>query len=330
VLKFSAIVIRPESFQQGRSPTAMNIHASLAALPQPRFLMCPPRHFAVSYSINPWMDPKSWADSGAELHAVATRQWNGLHRALIRNGVAIETVKPEPGLPDLVFTANAAVVLDGKALLARFRHPERRREEPAYAAAFQALKARGLIGEVFEMPAGLALEGAGDCLWDAKHSLFWMGCGFRSDAAASAVVETRFGVPCVALKLADPSFYHLDTAFCPLPCGGVIYYPGAFTPDALELIEARVAPADRIALDPADAARFAANAVCFGRVVVLSSGSEALRASLERRGYIVVQTPLDAFLRSGGSACCLTLRLDRSSQQVEAAAVIAPRAVAAE
>ena len=192
----------------------MNIHASLATLPQPRFLMCPPQHFAVTYSINPWMDPKAWADSGAELHATAARQWQGLHRALVRHGAAIETVAPEPGLPDLVFTANAAVVLDGKALLARFRHPERRGEEPAYASAFRALKARGLIGEIFEMPEGLALEGAGDCLWDAARGLFWMGCGFRSDAAASAVVEERFGVRCVPLALADPSFYHLDTAFC--------------------------------------------------------------------------------------------------------------------
>jgi N-dimethylarginine dimethylaminohydrolase len=330
VLKFSALVIRPEIFQQGRFPTAMNIHASLATLPQPRFLMCPPRHFAVTYSINPWMDPRAWADSGAELHATAERQWKGLHRALLRHGAAVETVAPEPGLPDLVFTANAAVVLDGKALLARFRHPERRREEPAYAAAFRSLKARGLIGEISEMPEGLALEGAGDCLWDARRGLFWMGCGFRSDAAASAVVEEHFGVRCVPLALADPSFYHLDTAFCPLPCGGVIYHPGAFTPEALARIEALVAPGDRIALGQSDAAQFAANAVCFGRVVVLSSGSEALRASLEQRGYTVVQTPLQAFLRSGGSACCLTLRLDRSSQLAGAEAVTTLRAAAAD
>jgi N-dimethylarginine dimethylaminohydrolase len=291
----------------------MNIHATRATLPQPRYLMCPPRHFAVTYSINPWMDPGAWAGSGAALHATAERQWNALHRALLEYGALIEPVAAEPGLPDLVFTANAAVVLDGKALLARFRHRERQGEQPAYAAAFHALKARGLIGKVIEMPADVNLEGAGDCLWDARRGLFWMGTGFRSDPAAAAVVEGCFGVRCVPLTLADPSFYHLDTALAPLPCGGVIYHPGAFTPEALARIEALVAPADRIALEPADAARFAANAVCFGRVIVLSSASEALRADLERRGYTVVQTPLDAFLRSGGSACCLTLRLDHAA-----------------
>ena len=50
-----------------------------------------------------------------------------------------------PGLPDLVFTANAAVVLDRQALLARFRHPERQREEAHFEAAFRSLQAHGLL-----------------------------------------------------------------------------------------------------------------------------------------------------------------------------------------
>ena len=294
----------------------MNICSTLAEHPHPRYLMCSPQHFAVAYSINPWMDPKTWADSGDALHAKAARQWAGLYRALTRHGALIEEVEPASGLPDLVFTANAAVVLNGKALLARFRHPERQREQPVYAQGFRALEARGLIDEVIEMPDGVVLEGAGDCLWDGHRGTFWMGCGFRSDKAATAAVEENFGAGCVPLDLADPSFYHLDTAFCPLPCGSIIYYPGAFTSGARAAIEQQVAPADRIALDPADTARFAANAVCFGRVLVLSSCSGTLRGSLEQRGYAVVTTPLDTFLRSGGSACCLTLRLDARSRAV--------------
>jgi N-dimethylarginine dimethylaminohydrolase len=136
-------------------------------------------------------------------------------------------------------------------------------------------------------------------------------------------------VPCVALALADPSFYHLDTAFCALPCGAVVYYPAAFTPAALASIHERVAPEDRIALNDADARRFAANAVCVARTVVLSSCGEALRRTLEARGYAVVATPLDVFQRSGGSACCLTLRLDHRLRAASAAAVKpARRAVA--
>jgi N-dimethylarginine dimethylaminohydrolase len=294
----------------------MNIHATLGQPSQPRFLVCPPRHFAVTYSINPWMDPKAWAEHGAALYNAAQTQWAGLTRALAAAGAAIETLEPADGLPDLVFTANGAVVLDGKALLARFRFGERQREEPVFAAAFGALKARGVIEDIATLPDGVMLEGAGDCIFDSTRRLFWMGCGFRSDAGAACAVTETFGLRAITLPLADPNFYHLDTAFCALPCGGVIYYPQAFTDAALAAIHREVAPGDRIALGGADAARFAANAVCVERTIILSSASAALWRKLADRGYAVVETPLDVFQKSGGSACCLTLRLDHRSRSI--------------
>ena len=292
----------------------MNIHATLAEpSARPHLLMCPPRHFAVTYSINPWMDPQAWADRGGNLHAEAQRQWAHLHQALVSAGAAVDIVEPAAGLPDLVFTANAAVVLDRKVVLSRFRYPQRRDEEPVFAAAFAALAARGVVDDVFQLPEELILEGAGDCIWDAKRRLFWLGCGFRSDAAATPFLERQFGRPTLALPLAEACFYHLDTALCALPCGSVMYYPGAFTAAANATIEAQVAGEDRIALDLADAERFAANAVCVHNTIVLSSCGDRLRSMLQERGYAVVETPLAAFMRSGGSACCLTLRLNRRS-----------------
>jgi N-dimethylarginine dimethylaminohydrolase len=216
-------------------------------------------------------------------------------------------------------------VLDGKALLARFRHPQRQGEEPVYAAAFNALRSRGLIDEVVTLPPGVTLEGAGDCLWDAHRQLFWMGCGFRSGVEAREVVAEQFGVPCVALALADPAFYHLDTCFSPLPCGAVMYYPAAFTTEGLAQIHARVAPTQRIAIAAEDAAHFAANAVNFGRTILVSSCSETLRAQLKKRGYTVVEAPLTVFQRSGGSACCLTLRLDHQSAGMARGAIPAAK-----
>ena len=220
---------------------------------RPRFLMCRPRYFAVTYKINPWMDPAAWYQGGHVLHATAVQQWQGLFNALGARGARIELLEPEDGLPDLVFTANSAVVLDGKALLARFRYPQRQSEQPVFAAAFDILRRRGLIDEVTTLPPGVTLEGAGDCLWDAHRRVFWMGCGFRSEVEAGEVVAAQFGVPCVALPLTDPAFYHLDTCFSPLPCGAVMYYPAAFTTEALTLIHARVAPEQRIPIAPDDA-----------------------------------------------------------------------------
>lgn len=277
---------------------------------QAHLLMCEPAHFAINYSINPWMEPAKWATAA---HAVAVRQWSALQDALLNSGAAIEKVAPHAGLPDLVFTANAAVVLDRTALLARFRFPERQGEEPVFSAAFEELRKRGLIDRVIALPDGVVMEGAGDCLFDEARNLFWMGFGQRSDARAAEAVETAFGVPVVPLELADPRFYHLDTAFCPLPSGEVIYFPGAFTEQGRAAIEARVDEQSRIVLDEAEAVQFSANAVPLGRTIAMSRCSDRLRSELERRGYAVVATPLDTFLQSGGSAACLTLRLDRRS-----------------
>jgi N-dimethylarginine dimethylaminohydrolase len=283
-----------------------------------RFLMCRPEHFAVSYAINPWMDPQSWARD-ERAHAAAAREWAALHRELIELGGTVEHVPPAPGLPDLVFTANAAVVLDREVLLARFRHGERAREEPHFEAAFRSLQARGLVDAVRKLPGSVVLEGAGDCVWDATRELFWLGYGQRSDAAARRPVEDIFGREVVALELADPRFYHMDTALSALPGGEVMYLPEAFTAQGRGGISDRVAPHQRIEIGIEDGCRLAANAVCLGRTLIMSDCSERLRAELAERGYQVATTPLPSFLRSGGSAFCLTLRLDRQSVPVAAA-----------
>src|SRR5262249_42977595 len=136
------------------------------------------------YTINPWMRPQDWQPHETVLAAQARRQWAGLRRALLARGAEIDLVPAVERLPDLVFTANAAVVLDGKALLARFRHSERQPEEPHFRAMFHGLRARGLIGAVQELPEGMVLEGAGDCVFDRVRNLFWMGFGPRSDAVS--------------------------------------------------------------------------------------------------------------------------------------------------
>jgi N-dimethylarginine dimethylaminohydrolase len=287
--------------------------------PGGRFLMCRPEHFAVNYTINPWMDPASWA-CDERAHLAAAREWRALYQRLVELDASVEFVPPEPGIPDLVFTANAGVVLNRQVLLARFRHPERRREEPHFEAAFRALQARGLLDSRVKLPGDVVLEGAGDCVFDATRALFWMGYGPRSDAAASHVVADMFGHEVIALELADARFYHMDTALCPLSGGEVMYLPHAFTPAGLAIIHERVAPADRLELALEDGCRLAANGVCIGRNIIISGAGDRLRKDIEARGYRVLDTPLPSFLRSGGSAFCLTLRLDRQSVALPAPA----------
>lgn len=293
---------------------------------RPLILMTDPAGFDVSYAINPWMRPAVWRADADACAKAARRAFEALVLALRRAGARIEVIEGAPGLPDMVFPANAAVVLDGRALLGRFRPPERRGEEARFLAAFQALKARGLLTEVAQLPPGCFQEGAGDCLWDAGRGWFWAGYGQRSTRAGADAAAAFFGRRTVALELASPRFYHLDTCFCPLSGGEALYYPPAFTPRALAEIRARI-PADQlIEASGEDAAGLCVNAVSLGDTLVMATPPERLRDALRERGYRVEAVDLSPFILSGGAAFCMTLRLDQASADAPMAAAPAASA----
>jgi N-dimethylarginine dimethylaminohydrolase len=281
--------------------------------PRARILMSAPDHFEVSYTINPWMKPDTWQSQAETLRARSSSGWRTLTETLRDLGAELEMVPPEEGLPDLVFTANAAVILNGKALVATFRHPQRQPETAIYRRTFERLKARGVLEEVVDMPEGTVLEGAGDCVWDPVRETFWLGYGQRSDGDATALVRETFGFDVVPLKLVDPRFYHMDTCLCPLTGGQVLYWPDAFDSEGKAEIEARFGKDNLIAAPAEDAFSFAINAVNIGRDIVVATVTGQLRGRLEDYGYRLHTTPISDFNLSGGSAFCLTLKLDRVS-----------------
>lgn len=280
---------------------------------RPLFLMTDPRHFGVVYRINPWMRPDAWkADCAASLSA-AIRSSVTLRAALSTIGCRFELVGAVEGLPDLVFAANAGIILDGKVLLARFRHSERQGETAIFRAAFLQLQKRGLISQILELPQGVIQEGAGDCIWDAERGLFWAGYAQRSSASSIPAIEKAFGQPTVALELAGERFYHLDTCFCPLAGGKVMFFPPAFTPRALAAIYAHVRVQDRIEATDEEANAFCVNAVNIGRHIIMARAPESLYRKLGQLGYRLIEVDLAPFILSGGGAYCMTLRLDRRS-----------------
>jgi N-dimethylarginine dimethylaminohydrolase len=285
--------------------------------------MTDPSCFDVSYQINPWMRPTAWRPE--HLAAAQTASAN-LKAALKAAGAHVETIEAVRGLPDLVFPANAAVVLDGRVLLARFRHPERQGEEAVFRSVFARLKTRGLVAELIDLPEGVFQEGAGDCIWDADRHLFWAGFGPRSSKSSIGVISRTFDEEVVALELVSDRFYHLDTCFCPLAGGKVLYYPDAFTPKAQAAIRARVPEAHRIEATAREAEAFCVNAVNLGDRLIMARAPASLRAKLQARGYGLTEIDLDPFILSGGAAYCMTLRLDRTSQPQPAILAAAPLA----
>lgn len=264
------------------------------------FLMCPPEHFTVAYIINPWMHGNLRRID----NAVAKQQWRSLYDA-ISDLATVRLVLPQPGSPDMVFTANAGLVKGRRFLVSRFRYPERQYEEPYFADWFMD---RGY--EVSLMPRDVPFEGAGDALFDRGDGLLWMAHGHRSISGAREVIRERIGVEVETLRLTDTRFYHLDTCFCPLDGGYLLYYPPAFDEPSRAAIEKRVPAARRIAIGEEDALAFACNAVNIDTTVIVNRATPGFVKALAAKGFEVVQTPLSEFMKAGGSAKCLTLRLD--------------------
>jgi N-dimethylarginine dimethylaminohydrolase len=256
--------------------------------------MCSPEHFAVTYAINPWMEPEKPTDA-----ARAMRQWARLRQVYLDLGHDVRTIEPVAGLPDMVFAANGAIVIGGKVLGARFRYPQRAAEADAYMDWFRD------SGYAEVRTPEHVNEGEGDILFTGSALL--AGYGFRSDQAAAGELTDAFGLPVVSIRLVDPRFYHLDTALCVLDPGTAMYYPAAFD-DAgraaiaeqfTELIEAKDEDAEVLGL----------NAVSDGLHVVLPVQARGLAAQLSEYGFEPVGVDMSEVLKGGGGPKCCTLEL---------------------
>lgn len=279
-------------------------------MPAPLLLLVDPSHFDVSYAINPWMQPGEWARDPHGMRRAARRAFEDLCTALQAAGCDLEVAPGAAQLPDMVFPANAAVVLDGRAIVARFRHPQRQGEEAHFLGIFEDLKERGILKEVAQLPGGCFQEGAGDCIWDPVRQHFWGGYGPRSKREAIDVIADFFKREIVPLELVSDRCYHLDVGFCPLSGGEVLYFPGALSAAALATLHARVPPELRIEASEDDLAHFSVNAVCAGRHIVMNRTTGRLRKELGGRGYTVHEVDLAPYVLSGGGAFCMTLRLN--------------------
>ncbi|MEO0574199.1 MAG: dimethylarginine dimethylaminohydrolase family protein [Pseudomonadota bacterium] len=267
-----------------------------------KILMCPPDYFTVANVINPWMA----GNEGQLDQARAQKQWQNLVDALSEHAEVV-TMPAQRDLPDMVFTANAGAVYGNKAIASHFMPHERRPEEQYFKEWF-----RDNGFELLDLDEKLGFEGAGDCLIDRGGPWLWTGFGFRTEIEAHPAIAAFFGRELVSIRLTDPRFYHIDTCFCPLTDGFLMYHPPAFDFDSRLAIEQRVPPHKRIIVDTIDAGNFACNAVNVGQQIFVHQASAPLKAQLMLLGFHVHEVDLSEFLKSGGSAKCLTLKLSES------------------
>ncbi len=265
-------------------------------LTRPTILMCPPDYYGIEYEINPWMSRSRQSDPEQ-----SREQWHALHSRLQTLDVDIRQLTPVQGLPDLVFTANAGFVFQNTVFLSRFRHEARQGETPVDAEWFSQA---GF--QTVEVPPDWSFEGAGDALF-CGDTLF-AGYLIRSDAGAMQWLAERIGCRVIPLQLVDDYYYHLDTCFCPVTPTTAIVYSPAFDVYARKALGEHIP--NLIEVETEEARRFACNAVVVGRDVVLNDGCPQLERDLNSHGFRTHATPLGEFIKAGGSAKCLTLRLD--------------------
>jgi N-dimethylarginine dimethylaminohydrolase len=232
-------------------------------------LLCSPDYYGIEYEINPWMSRARGVEA-----ALAKKQWEQLHATLSRLDCKVHVIAPQPGLPDMVFTANAGLTVGREFMPSNFRHKERAGEQPFFAKWMQQ---HGY--EVHWLPENLYFEGEGDALF-GRDVLF---CGY----------------------LVDPRFYHLDTCFCPLPDGGAFWFPDGFDEYGQRAIREHVT--DLIDVAPEEAVHFSCNAVVIERNIVLPEGAPKLVTKLQERGYRCHALPMSEFIKAGGACKCLTM-----------------------
>jgi N-dimethylarginine dimethylaminohydrolase len=255
--------------------------------------MTPPTFFTVEYAINPWMDTSTRVDSH-----LAMNQWETLRQTYKDLGHTVEVVEPVAGLPDMVYAANGGLIVDGKAVVARFAYPERAGESVAYAEwmgrhGFHPIETRHVN------------EGQGDLL--VVGSIVLAGYGFRTDRRAHHEIAAAVGMPLVSLELVDPRFYHLDTALAVLDETTIAYYPPAFTEESrARLLE--FFP-DAIEVATPDAYVLGLNAVSDGLNVVHPAAATGFAGQLCDAGFVPIGVDLSELLKGGGSIKCCTLEV---------------------
>ncbi|MCV2395102.1 arginine deiminase-related protein [Actinotalea sp. M2MS4P-6] len=261
------------------------------------FLMCRPTYFTVSYEINPWMNKTIEVDTD-----LAIRQWDTLRETYLSWGHTVELIDPLPGLPDMVYAANGATVVDGLVYSANFRHPERQPEGPAYQKWFAD------AGYLTHTAAEIN-EGEGDIL--VVGDVILGGSGFRTDPAAHRELADLTGHEVISLELVNPHFYHLDTALTVLdsdPAHPMIaYHPAAFSAASQQVLADRFP--DAIHVSAADAAHLGLNAVSDNRRVVVAPLATGYAAQLRAAGFEPHPVDTSELLKGGGGAKCCTLEI---------------------
>ena len=270
-----------------------------------QILRCTPKFFDVSYVINPYME----AGLGNVNKEKAQQEWDALTRLYDELGIDYQVIEGQPGFPDMVFTANVALTFKGPngekcVLMSNMAKDERKGETPFFEAWFRE---HGY--QIHKLPAHLSCSGTGDILYNANRSFLWGGHGFRTQPETHREVEKITGLEVKSLHLIDPWFYDLDTCLAPITTELAMCSLSAFDQASQELIRAHFK--DLIELTEEEGRNFTCNSHILAdrKLIIMNGRSPRVIKELENRGFTVLVSPTDEFLKAGGSVACMKMVL---------------------
>lgn len=270
-------------------------------------------YFALDSPINPYYDnnPLDISRAIAEHKAIVS--------AFESAGIEIVQVAPPATSQDGVYTANWALVRNGKAVMARL--PNARQSEEPYSK--KVLSDLGL--ETIIVPNDWHFSGQGDALPCGQFLL--AGSGYRSDPRAQEFAADQLGFELVQLhtkpKLNDSGepainnasgwpdsyFYDIDLAISLLRDDLIAFCPEAFDEPSQEKIAGL--PMDKIEVSYDEAVHgFACNLVSTGQTVIMSRQAPQLKAAIESYGLKTITPSVHELARGGGYIRCVSLALD--------------------
>ena len=261
--------------------------------------MCPPKLYDVNYVINPWM-------AGQRSCLFASRSRSAVERLYeaVTQIADVVLVEPQPGSPDMVFTANAGLERDGMVVLSSFFHAERQGEEQHFRRWFQQA---GYT--VLNVPRETPFEGEGDALFAVDGSRLWAGYGPRTLQSSHHYLSEAWKIEVIRFILSTSVsiIWTLVSRRSKAAMSCTIHRPSTKLP----LRRSKpIYPADkRIVVTEADALRFACNVINIDRTVILNEVSRELSDQLESKGFRVIEVALSEFLKAGGAAKCLVMKL---------------------
>lgn len=260
-------------------------------------VMVTPEYFDVTYSINPWMNT-----SVAVNHVVARKQWESIVKELQSLGINVVLEPAIHNLNDMIFTANAGMLHQDKAIVSKFRDKERAGEEPYFKNLFTRLGY-----DTHTLPDSCIWEGQACSVFIDGYLVCSFSEGGRSNLEAYESITKIWNISKERqkyVKLIDPYFYHLDVCFCKINEDTAMLCPLAFSQEDNRWFQEHIPNIIQISYD--EALDFCCNAFVFENHILISSAiTTSLRESLEEHGLRVHPLDVSEYIKSGGGVKCL-------------------------